>query len=426
MSTALAVAAVTQALKNLLADGVLDDNVSGQVGDVRVTALPPDRVAVDGTDAHSQINLFLYQVTENAAWRNVGLPSFSRTGERISNPPLALDLHYLLMAYGVQELHSEILLGYAMQILHDTPQLSRDGLREALKGIDASTTTSPPGVVKPPEIPKHLGMIALSNLAEQFELVKFTPEVLSTEEISRLWTAFGAKYRTSAAYVASCVLIQSTVATRATRPVIRSNLEVVQFLRPTIGDAQPSMVAAGKTLTLTGSQLWQPGSTHVQLSSVEVPVQPGATSLQLQVLVPNTLRAGINTASVSLGVSFADTDPAVGERPGPMSNTVAFMLIPSLLNVPASAKQGAAVTVDVNPPVGFDQDVQILLDDTAIVVPPRPAPPAGTETTTSITFTVPKGMAAGIVHVRIRVDGAESKLDPPTGAGALPTLEIKP
>ncbi|MFC0397354.1 DUF4255 domain-containing protein [Paraburkholderia rhizosphaerae] len=414
MSTALAVAAVTQALKNLLVDGVLD---AGQVGDVRVTALPPDRVAIDGTDAHSQINLFLYQVTENAAWRNMGLPSFSAAGERISNPPLALDLHYLLMAYGVKELHSEILLGYAMQILHDTPQLSRDGLREALKGINAAPPPPPPPAV--PDIPNHLSALALSNLAEQFELVKFSPEVLSTEEISRLWTAFGAKYRTSAAYVASCVLIQSTVATRATRPVVRRNLEVVQFLRPTIDDVQPSMLAAGEMLTLSGSQLWQPAATHVRLSSVEVPIQPGATSLQLQMLVPHTLRAGINTASVNQGVSFKDKDPAVGERPGPQSNTVAFMLIPKLANVPNSAQQGALVTVDVNPPVGFDQDVQILLGDTALVVPPRPAPPVGTATTTSITFTVPKTAATGKVPLRIRVDGAESKLDP------LTMLEIK-
>lgn len=410
MSTALAVAAVTQALKNLLADGVLDDHVSGNVGDVVITALPPDRVLIDGANAKSQLNLFLYQVSENAAWRNMGMPSANAAGERINNQPLALDLHYLLTAYGVKELHTEILLGYGMQVLHETPVLSRSGLREALAGVQAEV---------PPDIPPQLKPIADSNLADQFELVKLTPEVLSTEEISRLWTAFGAKYRTSAAYVASCVLIQPTRPIKASKPVARANLLVVPLKRPRIDDVQPSIAAVGQTLTLTGSQLWQPGTTTVQVSNVSIAPDPGATSQQLQVTLPATLTAGVNTVSVVQSIDFGSNSV----RPGPQSNTLAFMLIPTLTNVPATVALGATLTLGVSPPVGFDQDVVVLLDDDALPVPPRPAPPGHPATTSSISVTV-AGVKSGNKLVRIRVDGAESALSPAQGPYTQPTVNV--
>ena len=127
MSSALAIAGVTAVLRDLLNDGLINHNVSGVLGStVTVSALPPDRVvAANGTE-NTQLNLFLHQVSPNLGWRNEGLPSRDSSGRtRLSNPPLALDLHYLLSAYGAEDLHAEILLGYAMQLLHETPVLGR-------------------------------------------------------------------------------------------------------------------------------------------------------------------------------------------------------------------------------------------------------------------------------------------------------------
>ena len=54
-----------------------------------------------------------------------GLPSRDASGRlRLTNAPLALDLHYLLSAYSGGDLHAEILLGYAMQLLHEMPVLT--------------------------------------------------------------------------------------------------------------------------------------------------------------------------------------------------------------------------------------------------------------------------------------------------------------
>ena len=58
MSSPLAIAAVTAALKDLLNNGLLDHDLS-TVGSFAVTAQPPDRVAT-GTGEPNQLNLFLY------------------------------------------------------------------------------------------------------------------------------------------------------------------------------------------------------------------------------------------------------------------------------------------------------------------------------------------------------------------------------
>ena len=98
MSNALAIASVTAVLKDLLNNGIIDHQLSGVVGEVTVSALPPDRLLVAGEAETSRINLFMYHVAPNAAWRSVGLPSRSSKGDRTANPPLALDLYYLVTA----------------------------------------------------------------------------------------------------------------------------------------------------------------------------------------------------------------------------------------------------------------------------------------------------------------------------------------
>ena len=113
-------------------------------------------------------------MTPNLGWRNEGLPSRDGSGRtRLSNPPLALDLHYLLSAYSGGDLHAEILLGYAMQLLHEIPVLTREAIRTALQRPPddrgrAATGTARPGRFGP---------------AGPDRAVKITPEYLNTEEI---------------------------------------------------------------------------------------------------------------------------------------------------------------------------------------------------------------------------------------------------
>src|SRR5262249_7015632 len=156
---------------------------------------PPDKAAV-AVEGKARLNLFLYQTTLNAAWRNAEVPQQLRPGE-VGPPPLALDLHYLVTAYGIDEADPEVnshrLLGPAIGTLHDHPLL---GARE---------------------IEAQLGE---SELQDQVERVRITPQPLSLDEMSKLWTAFQAQYRISAAYQASVVLIDSTRARTTPLPVL--------------------------------------------------------------------------------------------------------------------------------------------------------------------------------------------------------------
>ena len=200
MSNALAIASVTAVLKDLLNNGVIDHQLSGVVGEVTVSALPPDRLLIAGQAETSRINLFMYHVTPNQGWRNVSLPSRNADGDRTSNPPLGLNLHYLLSTYGANEFDAEVLLGYAMQLLHETPVLTRESIRRTL---------APASPVNGAVLPPPLNALVASELADQVEQIRVVPETMSLEEVSKLWTAIQSHYRPTAAYQASVVLIES-------------------------------------------------------------------------------------------------------------------------------------------------------------------------------------------------------------------------
>src|SRR5439155_15364191 len=84
------------------------------------TILPPDKAR--GTNNANQLNIFLYQILPNAAWRNMNIPNQVASGET-ANAPLALTLHYLVTAFGRDNdtalPFGHHLLGRAMSILFD-------------------------------------------------------------------------------------------------------------------------------------------------------------------------------------------------------------------------------------------------------------------------------------------------------------------
>lgn len=208
MSNALSIAAVTAVIKNLLENGLVSDAIVASVGDVFVSALPPDKIEV-GTDERAQINIFLYHVTQN---RNVDWisPEFRDRHSRIgtsdkeklrSNPPLALDLHYLLSVYGPKDFQSEILLCSLMQLLHRSPIIKSEVIETALKNASETSTS---GVFS-----QALTGVSASDLAKQIGQIKMSPEFLNMEESTKIWSALQTNYRPSVTYYASMVLIES-------------------------------------------------------------------------------------------------------------------------------------------------------------------------------------------------------------------------
>jgi hypothetical protein len=198
-SSALAIAAVTAVLKSLLENGLIDRGVSASIGsDVLVSALPPDRITT-GSDERAQLNLFFYQMTPHTGLRAMGSRPVTDAVDHAVPGELAFELYYLLTAYGAQDFHTEILLGYAVQLLHRTPTLTRAAIQATLRAV---SSTEGGRVVPPP-----LAALATSDLAERVEQIKMSPLFLNTEEQSKLWSALQARYRPSATYKVSIVLI---------------------------------------------------------------------------------------------------------------------------------------------------------------------------------------------------------------------------
>src|SRR5690349_19595079 len=135
MSNALSIAAVTAALRNRLTDALdLDPALSG----IHVRTRPMDQ-AFDpqqpgDTTSGNCLNIFLYHVVPSAAFRNRATQA--QPGET-GSPPLALNLHYLISAYGDggDDVLAHRILGAAMACLHDQPLFTAGELK-ALTGAD--------------------------------------------------------------------------------------------------------------------------------------------------------------------------------------------------------------------------------------------------------------------------------------------------
>ncbi|MEH1936930.1 MAG: DUF4255 domain-containing protein [Nostoc sp.] len=407
MSNVLSIAAVTAVLKVLLENGLVSDPIAASVGDVIVTALPPDRISVEA-DERAQLNLFLYQVTQN---RNVDWVSqeFRSRHSRINGnprsltPPLALDLHYLLTAYGAKDFQAELLLGYAMHLLHKTPAITSDIIENTL--INASTTNTSSA------FSQAVASVSVSDLAEQVGQIKLTPEFFNMEETSKLWSALQTHYRPSATYLASMVLIESSNDNSESSymmPLSQPNIE--QITPPTKTD---QMIVVGTTLVIRGKRL-RGEITRVRLGNTEKLIVPqDVKETQISLLVPPDLYAsvqGVQVVHLTMG-NAEQTDHLVE------SNIAAFVLHPTITAFVAQVEntgdnlRAAEITVKFQPKVGKTQRVVLLLNEVAgdspvaysFFVAPR------TQDTDAITIPV-KNVKPGTYIVRARVDGAESPL----------------
>lgn len=397
MTDFLAVAGVTSVLRWTLIDALAGSGLDTALGATpHVTALPPDRIVVGDTEA-PQLNLFMYHVGLNAAFRNTDLPERDGDGRLLASPPLALDLHYLLSAYGRNELDGEILLGWAMQILHEHQMLTRDVVQNALNASRAA-----PGATS------EVQAVGLTTLANQAELVKLMPQALSTEDVYKLWTAFQARYRATTGYMASVVLVRRSRAARVGLPVQLRNILVAPLDRPVIDDVSPAMVAAGGVLTLRGRNFVGDTVADTMVSfDGGAPVAPDLVQGQtVRVTVPATLLAGVRTAQIVRNVRFgAPTDPHAGL----LSDPATFMLVPTIVTPPAGVQVGTTLTLTINPSVGRRQRVVVLIGSQSVEIEPRPL--SSPDTQASLGFPIPAGFTpvpAPGAPLRVRIDGAES------------------
>jgi len=406
MSNFLAIATVTAALSQVLRDGIQSD-----VAGADVTTLDPS--ASGGAVPATRLNLFLYQVTPNAAFRNADLPTRRSDGQLVQRPQVALDLHYLLTFYGDEvQLEPQRLLGSAVRTLHERPLLTRQKIQQTIVQ------------------PLFNAFLGNSNLADGVELVKFTPTSLSLEELSKLWSVFfQIPYRLSVAYQGTVVLIESEEVPQIALPVLERNVYVMPFRQPVIeqvtsqaGASQP--IIAGSTLLILGQRL-RGNVTRVRIGGEEV-TPPGVSDTQISLplssppLPAAALRAGVQGVQVVHKMLMGTPET---EHRGVESNVEAFVLHPTITSVSAINTQ---VTVQVSPIVGERQRVVLLLNENTTAAPaaytfvdePRPAG------TSSIEIAI-SGVKPAEYFVRLQIDGAESPLDlDPASPTFGPTLTI--
>jgi len=391
MSNAQVIAATTATLRQLLVTGVPQRDAA--IANVAVSTVPLDRVGADMT--RPVLNLFLYQATLNGAWRNRAAAQ-ARPGEG-PLPPLALDLHYLLTAYGQVDVQqgdfSHRVLGAAASVLHDHPVLGADEI---------------------------VGALSLKPALRQVERVRIAPLPMTLEEMSKLWTTFQTNYRVSVAYEVSVVLIESDRPAAAPLPVLKRGQAdrgpaAVASPNPSLSQAIPpnrqAAVRPGQLLTLEGRHLSADGlSVRVAGPLLGSPVsltpESGRTEDRLAVRLPPLTAPNAMTTWAPGFYTAAATVQRPG-LPSLSSNAVPFALAPDIALSQTTPPAGpVTITISCSPRIRDGQHVALLFGETTVEEKQRTQPADPTQPTAS-TFDL-TGQAGESRLVRLRVDGVDS------------------
>lgn len=402
---------VTLTLTNLLADRM-------QRTDAAITFGIP-RTGLTGT--RSRLNIFLYQVRENPAFRNDEDPRRTVPGT-LGSPPLALELSYILTSYGlgtatiqgvpnttpadsVAELDAQELLADAMRVLHDVPIITARTPR-----------INPPG-----------GNLLDDALQKEYEAVRITPRSLTLDDLSRLWTALKEDYQRSAAYEISVVRIESTRSQNANPPVLQRMIPVSPsvLLPPTLDDIQPDVVAATEDMFLTGTGLDDPSLNAIVSDALRTgfPASPKTIAVTrdatgLHFAFPN------DAANYMPGNKTVQASVTDGTGRAHFSPPRAVSLVPKITNInPATGPFNGTVTVIITgtllglAPVSGQPQASLV---PTIMFGSYPVPVAdvdfsGLPTQIKVKLSTPAAgaiaapVAGQKVPVRVRTNGVESR-----------------
>ena len=344
MSNPLAIAGVTAVIRDLLADGLIDADLDA-VGGVTVSSLPLEQILAQ-QQQRNRLNVLFTHATPNSGWTNSRLPNRDAGGALVSRPMLALDLHYLITAIGLEDFVPEALLGYAMHLLHEQPVLGAAAIRRSLGQ----------GAVDGAVLPPLFQNLAAADLADQVESIRITPRNPDPEQWSHIWSSMNVGLRASAVYTASVVLIEGTATPRSPLPVIEGRLAVRTIRRPNIARAfvqpaagtPPNITAPmfpGSTLLLRGSGLLAEQETRVSIGGREVVPAPASTATEMLAAIPADSPAGVGTIQVRHYV--VGPGGAADLRMREQSNAIAIgvrpIIAPDAVNDPGIALSNAAI-----------------------------------------------------------------------------------
>ena len=414
MSNYLSVAAVTEILKEAIAD-----SVSNVVPGVKVSALRPKDADTDPPEA--RVNLYLYQSNPNPAFRNEDLPTRSQRGDLRQRPRAVLDLDFLISFYGDHSLlEHQRLMGGVVTLLHAQPLLSPDYIDQVIQKILDNDPTN------------YLGE---SDLSQQPEAIRLTPVILNLEETSKIWSVFfQVPHALSIAYRASAVFLEPDSLPTVSVPVATRNLQVSLGAAPFLdcvlthdANRESGAILPGSDLCLLGDRL-AGDTTLVRVDTIEI--VPDDIAPQM---LGFTLPAGLPAGSRRVQVVHRENGLI-----RVVSNSINFSLRPVIqsietttVSVNSEGVASADVTVQVQPALNPDQRVLLKLNErpggagNSYVFEMPPVANAGDPVV--MTFDTLPGAE---YLLRIEVDGAESVLESiaPANNGdyAQPLLNLTP
>jgi Pvc16 N-terminal domain len=403
MSSAYAIAAVTAIIKRLLSEVLAETDLASALNNPTVTVQAPDQIKLDVAPTSApQLNLFLYHVQPNAAWRNRDLPSFDGRGNRVATPSVALDLHYLVTAYAPSDFQAETLLGHAALFFHDVPLLSQEQIRDAFTVFAGGSSLEK--------------LLAKSRLADQLEQIRITPHAMNVEEMSKVWSALQSRYRPSIAYEATVVLMESDRPARAPLPVLRRDITV----RPSLTLPFPALTAAvtpksqsavrtGETLKLQGHGL-AADMVNVRFEAargdgVHLLAPATATDSEVEVVIANLPAGGY---AVSVEATKNGVTRTTNELPVAVAPAFGLAGAPQIIDSSTNAvADGIVVTIaTVTPPIEPEQQVSLIVGERQASMKSIAAPTS----TPEFFFTTATRPPDGRHFARIRVDGVDSLL----------------
>lgn len=417
MSNALAIAAVTATLQYYLVNAYT--NAPGFAAHiVTVSCSAPDQVqnSFGTSDVENQVNLFLHQVTHNTAWRNSDLASMSADGtRRVSSPPLALNLHYLLTAYGSDDWQAEALLGYALMMLHENPVITRQAIGDAVAKLVGPPAIYPSNPLTP--------FIASTGVANQIEMIKIVPETLGREEMAWLWTALKADYRPTFPFEVSVLLLEPQLPSSLALPVLQrvfapQSMKTSQIAA--IGyKANQTAALPGDLVTVTGENLT--GAARVSITSQRYGIQIFAALAPevgggLGFTLPPEGGSPYPAGVYDLTVQFVDPTGKLVEQ---TTNALPFAISPTIptqtaASAPVTGTMLTAVTITgIVPPVFAGQSATLALSTTAtpLVSKSASAQSFPGSVTSSLTFQFDTGLpAATPLLARLQLDGVTSQI----------------
>jgi len=137
----------------------------------------------ENNELRNSLTLFLYRITQNEYLRSRKTPA----DPPHANPPLSIDLHYLLTVWADNPLAEQTAMSWAMRELQ-------------MHSVLDSSSLSPEAEWGPSDV------------------VQLIPAELTSEELMRVWSLLLPKYRLSVSYIARVVRIDTDETN--VRPVI--------------------------------------------------------------------------------------------------------------------------------------------------------------------------------------------------------------